>query len=171
MRFLVSLIFAFFLLSSAALSHAASTVFFIVRHAEKAQDDLKDPTLSELGQARAQRLAEVLAHFPVQAIYVSQFRRTSLTAAPTAKQFGLKPIIAAVQMPLEQSTAELVQKIKTTDQGKTVLIVGHSNTVPVLVKALSGVAVRAIDEPSEFDRIYMIELQEGAKARLLELKY
>lgn len=171
MRSLISFFFAACLLMSATLAQAASTYFVIVRHAEKAQDDPKDPTLSEAGQARAQRLAAALAHFPIQAIYVSQFRRTGLTAAPTAKQFSLTPTISAVQMPVEQSTAEFIEKLKRSERGKTVLIVGHSNTVPALVKALSGQSIRAIDEATEFDRLYFIELPEQGKMRLLELKY
>lgn len=167
----LSLVFAFLLLTSAAFSHAASTVFFIVRHAEKAQDDPKDPSLSELGQVHAQALASALAHFPIQQIYVSQFRRTGLTAAPTAKQFGLTPIVSTVQMPVEESMASFAEKIKVSERGKTVLLVGHSNTVPALVKALSGVTVRPIDEAKEFDRLYMIELPEQGKVRMLELKY
>lgn len=166
-----ALILAVLLLSSANLSRAESTFVLIVRHTEKAQDDPKDPSLSAIGQARAERLASALANFPIHAIYVSQFRRTGLTAAPTAKQFGLKPLIVDVAMPIDQSTAKFVEQMKANEQGKTVLVVGHSNTVPVLVKALSGQTIRPIDEATEFDRLYLIELQDSGKVRLLELKY
>ena len=48
-----------------------------------------DPLLSSAGEARAARLATMLAEAGVKAIYASEFRRTQDTGKPlAAKQIG-----------------------------------------------------------------------------------
>ena len=53
-------------------------VFVLVRHAEKAAGDPKDPSLSEIGLARAQRLAVSLKDAPVAAVYATAVSYTHL---------------------------------------------------------------------------------------------
>jgi len=48
-----------------------------------------DPELSENGREQAQRLAERLGKYPIDAIYVTSLRRTAQTAAPLAERLGL----------------------------------------------------------------------------------
>ena len=72
------------------------TVVVVVRHAEKATDDPKDPSLSEAGQARAQRLADALKGLPLQHAISTQYKRTHDTAAPAARandiEVHVKPV-------------------------------------------------------------------------------
>ena len=77
-----------------SLGAQASTVV-LVRHAEKAAETA-DPELSTVGQIRAQDLKAALAAFPVQAIFVSDYRRTRQTADPTAAFLHVTPIAIAV---------------------------------------------------------------------------
>ena len=62
----------------------AGVTYVLVRHAEKADDDPRDPSLSAAGAKRARRLAERLHFVPVVAVYASGFRRTQQTAAAIA---------------------------------------------------------------------------------------
>src|SRR5262245_26540171 len=90
---LASLVLAGFsttLLAPPAVAASAKvTTIVIVRHAEKATDDPRDPTLSPAGQERALDLAKALDGADVSAVYVTEFKRTRLTAEPTAQHFGL----------------------------------------------------------------------------------
>lgn len=155
------------------VSHAGmrDTVIVVVRHAEKATDDPNDPALSDAGILRAQALAKALTRLPLSAAYATQYRRTQLTAEPAARAAGItvqvRPIVATDASSYAMAIAAL---IRSKHRGQNVLIIGHSNTVPEIVKALSAVTVDAIGE-SEFDRIYVVTLDNKGNARLLSLRY
>lgn len=139
----------------------APLTFIVVRHAEKATDDPEDPNLSALGRQRAQRLATLLADAPVVAIYATEFRRTHQTAQPTADQHHL-PIAAYYSKgPAEESA----QRWRAAHERGTVLIVGHSNTVPDLVGALSGQPAAAMPD-TEYDRLTRIDIGADGEARV-----
>jgi broad specificity phosphatase PhoE len=100
-----------------------------MRHLQKA--DGADPGLSEEGRKGAERLVAVLASDPPAAIYVSATRRARETAAPLAAKLGLTE-----KEYDPRDTPGLVARVKA--ETGTVLIVGHSNTVPDIVQALGG---------------------------------
>ena len=110
-----------------------------MRHAEKSTDDQRDPSLSAAGQDRARALGSLLKNSGVTEIYTTQYKRTRQTAEPFAQQFGItiaeRPITAANSATYAR---DLAQEILTRSAGKGVLVVGHSNTVPDIVKALSA---------------------------------
>lgn len=157
-KLLVALFLAFF-----ALSAAADTVVIAVRHAEKA-DESQDAALSPEGQKRAELLARMLRDAGVTAIYSTPFQRTRNTAAPLAKQLG----IAVTEDNAEP--AALAKRILKENRGKTVLVVGHSNTVPQLLTAL-GIATAPNIESKEFDNLFVVVVPEKGKARLVRLRY
>jgi broad specificity phosphatase PhoE len=107
----------------------AGPTYYVMRHLEKAEGP--DPGLAEAGRAGAQRLAQRLDADPPRAIYVSTTRRARETAAPLAAQLG----IAAKEYD-PSDTPGLVARVRA--EGGSVLIVGHSNTVPDIVAALGG---------------------------------
>lgn len=157
-RFVLSLLlFGFF-----AASAVAQSTIFIVRHAEKAASRGKDPDLSQAGRARAESLASILKEVGITAIYATEFKRTQETAAPLAKTIG----IALVRLP-GKSTAELVTKLRDL-QGGNALVVGHSDTIPQLIKALGIDAVINIKD-NEYDNLFVVILDK--KPRLLRLHY
>ena len=63
----------------------AAPVVFIVRHAEKASTGGNDPDLSVEGQKRADALAQILKDSKITSVFVTEFKRTQETAAPTAR--------------------------------------------------------------------------------------
>lgn len=141
-------------------------VFVLVRHAEKAVDDPKDPSLSENGQARAQRLAVSLKDAPVAAVYATAYRRTQETALPTAAAHGLDVVTYDARQPAGIFAAEL----RTAQRHGTVLIVGHSNTAPVIAAALCGCVVAPMRE-DEYDRRITVRIGEDGAATLEETRY
>ena len=142
-------------------SQAADVRVIVVRHAEKASDGTKDPGLTPAGQARADELARLLDNEHLVAIYATQYRRTQLTARPTALAAGLRIRARRADEPADL----LAATIRHSHHEGTVLVVGHSDTVPALVTALSGQAVPPIAD-DEFDRYFIITLPEKGPARL-----
>lgn len=148
---------------------AADTVVVVVRHAEKSTDDPKDPSLSEQGIARANKLAEVLKDAGVKAVYATQYKRTQQTGLPTATQSGVQvEVRPATKENAKSYSSDLLKEIRKKHKGQAVLIVGHSNTVPEIVKDITGLDVTPIGE-NEFDRVYLITL--GKKPRLVSVTY
>ena len=140
------------------------TTIYVVRHAEKLTTDFDTP-LSQVGEARAQALAERLADTGVQRIYATQRQRTQQTVAPLAARMRVQVVV------LEPNAVDsLVQRIKQEDRGHVVLVAGHNNTVPAIVQGLSGQAVDPIPE-HVFDRLYRVELPDQGAATVTVLNY
>jgi phosphohistidine phosphatase SixA len=128
----------------------AFQTIYIVRHAEK-QDDSRDPGLSLLGKKRAVELALHLRDSSVKAIYVTEYQRTQKTAEPLADHLQLKAIVA------DKDLARLASLLLADKSSDAALVVGHSNTVAELVKAL-GVPVKWELADTEFDRLVQVTL-------------
>lgn len=129
----------------AASVHAEPSLVILVRHAEKATEPKDDPSLSPAGERRAQQLAEVLANARVSAIITTQYRRTQLTAAPTAKRFGITPTVINARREAPDAHVPAVLAAIQAQSG-VVLVVGHSNTVPEIVAGLSHTMPKAMCE-------------------------
>ena len=147
-------------------STAGEVVFIVVRHAEKAEDGTRDPALSEAGHLRAVRLAQRFADRPLAAIYTTDLRRTRQTVAPVASAQRLE---MRTYDPREPAASFVARLLSAHPQG-TVLVAGHSNTVPAIVGALC--ACDADDMPeTEFDRISTVQIGPDGKARLETARY
>jgi phosphohistidine phosphatase SixA len=140
-----------------------STTVVLVRHAEKLPDN-NDPGLSELGQAHAERLADLLARAELAAIYTSEARRSRETAAPVAAATGLAPRTVPADKP-----GRLLWRLKWRHRGDVVLVVGHSNTVPVIADRL-GASIGEISE-DDYSGLWVISYSRLRGTRLLTLNY
>jgi phosphohistidine phosphatase SixA len=128
------------------------TIIYLVRHAEK--DTGNNPGLTQKGMQRSGALMRLLADKRVSRIYVTQYRRTQLTADSLSRQMH----IDTVHYFADTTGNDLVSKInEKKDWGKTILIVGHSNTIPNLVRKL-GITyyITRVIPDNEFDNLYMI---------------
>lgn len=139
--------------------------FVIVRHAEKSNDDPRDPTLSEAGLARAQRLAAALAKQPLAAVYATAYRRTQQTAAPAASDHGL--VVTTYDAALDAK--DLASTLKQRHASGTVLVVGHSNTVPAIAAALCACVVAPLRD-DEFDRRLHVWIDARGNATLIDTR-
>lgn len=130
-------------------------MIYLVRHGEKAADG-NDPSLTPQGRQRAQNIATMLHRAGITAIFSSATARTLETA---------KPLSASLSLPVQQYDAgrpeALVEKVKAL-QGP-VLVVGHSNTLPELVRLFGGAPGTEIGD-NEFDRVY--QLVNGADGKV-----
>lgn len=149
-----------------APSVAEAQMVIVVRHAERADAGAPagnamtaapDPELSAAGKARAQALAAMLKDAGVTAIYTTEFRRTKDTAAPLAEALKITAEVVS-----SRDQAALITKIKANTKG-AVLVVGHSNTVPTIIKALGGADVTVGE--SEYDSLFVVA-PGGATTRI-----
>lgn len=124
------------------------TTILLVRHADRQGSA---DALNAAGTARAQDLAHVLEKSGIGAIYTSEAVRTQQTAAPTASLLGITPVAVAAS-----DVAGLVSTIRSNNSGQTVLVVGHSNTVPQIIAEFGGPAVSMGD--NEYDNLYVLTL-------------
>lgn len=128
---------------------AVTTRVYLVRHAEKLAGT--DPSLTEAGEARAAELVRVLEDVEFTHIHSSDYARTRQTASPIAAAKDLE-IHLYDPSDLEGFAADL---LLTTG---THLVVGHSNTTPQLVEILGGDGGQLINEATEYDRLYIVEI-------------
>ena len=142
-----------------------TTTIIVVRHAEKINDPSNpNPDLTPAGQARAQELARVLANSGITKIFASQYGRTQQTVQPLANTLQLQ--ITQVEA---QDTQELIRQIDK-HRGETILVSGHSNSVPGIIEALGGGRVPDIPD-SEHDNLYVLSIYRYGKAKVTRLRY
>ncbi len=149
---------------------ANSTVVIVIRHAEKESVSAPDPPLSAAGQARAARLAQMFGQPAgaghLDAIYISSALRNRMTAAPLAARLGIAPLVAPSDDP-----QGLARRIVRENRGKRVLVIGHVNTVPNIVAALSGGSDIAPIDENEFGTMYIVAVPRIGRANVLRLNY
>ena len=126
---------------------AEPTMIYLVRHGEKALEG-KDPDLTAQGRQRAQNIAAMLGKAGVAHIFSTPTNRTRQTAQPLAQQNGLQ-----VQLYDPKTPQALVAKVKTLNG--PVLVVGHSNTLPELVRLFGGQPGADVAD-NEYDRLYQL---------------
>lgn len=135
--------------------------FFLVRHAEKNKG--ADPELSPEGIDRANRLADMLKYISLDKIYSTDYRRTQQTALPTA---------ASKNLPVENyeaSKLRLFSEQLLATPGNY-LVVGHSNTTPVLASYISKQTTSKMDDLKSYDRLYIIEVFQVGSEKYSNLK-
>ncbi|MEO5762662.1 MAG: histidine phosphatase family protein [Vicinamibacteria bacterium] len=150
--------------TSATTPAFAQKAIVVVRHAEKV-DESRDPLLSAAGLARAEALAKALKSLDIKAVYVTQFQRTTLTAAPTMSAHNLKPIEVSAD-----ATPELVERMKKDFPNDVVMTIGHSNSVPRILKALGATEVVEIAD-TEFDSLFIVVPAAAGPPTVLRLRY
>ncbi|KCZ83230.1 phosphoglycerate mutase family protein [Hyphomonas adhaerens MHS-3] len=134
------------------------TTIYLVRHAEKQAGD--DPDLTVVGRARADILSQELQGAGLTEIWSTNTKRTISTAKPTANSTGLP-----VQLYDARRQDVFANQLKATPGA--MLVVGHSNTIPDLVKQLGGKPGAPIVEATEYDRLYVVTVTKGrAKSEL-----
>jgi phosphohistidine phosphatase SixA len=159
-------------LLAVAQSAAAQQTFFVVRHAERADSSgtmasrsgiPNDPSLSDAGRVRAARLATMLRSAGITHVFTTEFKRTRETAEPFATAQKLKAVMAPAQ-----DLDALVSVLKAT-KGSS-LVVGHSNTIPDLLKRLGIKDEIKIDE-QEYDNLFVVVRAASGAASLVRLRY
>ncbi len=134
----------------------STCTIYLVRHAEKQQvPGDKNPPLTEQGRRRALALAKQLAGAGIVELHATQYQRTELTLQPLATELGLP-----IQRYDAASATDLIQRLLARPCPGPVIVAGHSNTLPELLRATG------IDEPAaEFDESRYGELFTVSRRR------
>jgi broad specificity phosphatase PhoE len=158
------------LTATACARTTSTTVVMLVRHAEKASETEADPALSAVGQARARALAETLADAGVSAVVVTQRRRTGDTAAPLTAAHGLVPDTVPIGGPVAGHAAAVAERIRARHLGRTVLVVGHSNTIPPIMAALGARPMPDLCDGT-YDQLFILVLRDGVADGLTQARF
>ena len=158
------LIFSLLFISLASYSQEVTTYYFI-RHAEKLRVDKTDanPNLNYDGFKRAEAWRDVFSNIPFDAIYSTDYNRTKLTAKPTADSKNLSLHL--------YNPSDLYSKaFQNNTKGKTVLIVGHSNTTNVFANKVLGVERYDEINDNNNSNLYIVTVIDGkATSSLLKI--
>lgn len=134
-------------LAASGEAQAEPSAIYLVRHADKEAVG-KDPSLTPRGQERARNIAAILGKAGITAIFSTPTARTRQTAAPLAQRTGV-----TVQLYDPRGPLALAEQVKAASGA--VLVVGHTNTLPELVRLFGGAPGPDIGE-DEYDRLYQL---------------
>ena len=163
-RFTVPLLFLAALAVPAAA--AAQKAVIVVRHAENDKD-----ALTEVGRARAERLALVLRSAGITAVYSTDSKRTIGTATPPAEAQKLQvELYDTADATKGFDATPFVSKLHKDNSNEVVLVVGHTTTIPNLLKVL-GCQDEITIAPRDYDDLFVVVPEGEGTATLVRLKY
>ncbi|MEO7997610.1 MAG: phosphoglycerate mutase family protein [Gemmatimonadaceae bacterium] len=154
----------------AIVAQGVPAMVVLVRHAEKATVGGSDPSISDVGQARAKALATALADAGVTSVITTTFKRTVETGDVLAKMHnitGEKIAIAGTTASHVEAIAAAVRK----HPGEVVLVVGHSNTIPAIVTALGGPKMSDLCD-ANYATMFIVHMSaDGKPAHVVRTRY
>ena len=135
-----------------------NATYYLIRHAEKVRTDQKnqDPHLDAKGMLRAQRWAKYFETIEIDKIYCTKYIRTEQTISKVAQQKKISPII------YDPNTVFSEAFLKETNN-KSILIAGHSNTIPQLVNRLIGEEKYLDMEDSDNSTLFKVTINGESK--------
>lgn len=137
------------------------TTYYFIRHSEKVlKASEQNPDLTKKGRKRAIYWSEVFNHVKFDMVFSTNFKRTIATASPTAKRKGLK---IQLYEPKKLLSKDFIEKTK----GKTILIVGHSNTIPGYVNKLLNKKKYFDINESNYSNLYIVTLTKNTTTDIL----
>jgi broad specificity phosphatase PhoE len=161
-KFLLLFVFAFNLFISCTSSDETTT-YYLIRHAEKDRTDQMNgnPNLNFEGEKRAQRWANYFNNIQIDAVYSTKYFRTMETATPTAMT---KKIKINYYDPRQMYDSVFQSETK----GKTVLIVGHSNTTPAFANKILGEKIYEDMDDNDNSSLYIVTVSGDKKESKIE---
>jgi broad specificity phosphatase PhoE len=149
-----------------APARSGITTFLLVRHAER--DTLfagADQPLSQTGKLRAYDLARVIKDIPIDAVYTTKWTRTKQTAQPFMQ--GRRDTAQILEGSDFKAQAAM---LKAKHAGQTVLIVGHSDSVPQIIQNMINSPISQLGH-LEYDALWVVSIAPDGKGTALKLRY
>ena len=147
-----------------------STTIIIVRHAEKTLEPKDDPILTPAGEARALALADAVRDAGIQVIYSTAWKRSQRTAEPVAERLKLPITTFDVASGERDYGRAYATELLAKQRGRVILVVGHSNTIPNILRGL-GVADAPAIADTEHDNLFIVTVPEVGPVRLVRARY
>ena len=134
-----------------ASAQSETTIIYFIRHAEK-EASSPNPELSEEGIIRAVRWTTYFEKIPIAVFYTTLTQRTQMTCSTiaTSKQ---------KDMFFYDASTFSIQEIITKHTGKTILVVGHSNSIPKQINSFLGEEVYPQMDENEFGNLYTLTIE------------
>lgn len=164
-KYILFLLLGLFFLQLQAQQTNKLTTFVLVRHAEKVLDGSADPALTAIGQDRAERLSKMFAPADIGAIYSTPYIRTKQTVEPLSKHHQVKT------QNYKPKDLSFLQAALKSHKGETIVVSGHSNTIPYLVNELIGEDKFSDLDDSEYDKIFIVTVKKVGKGKLVVLSF
>lgn len=160
-NFIVLFVFMFTVFNSCTSDE--TTTYYLIRHAEKDRTDTsnKNPDLNLEGLKRAEKWASYFKDIELDAVYSTKYNRTQQTATPTAAS---KKLVVQSYNPNKMYDRIFQQNTK----GKTVLVVGHSNTTPFFANKIVGEKKHATMDDHDNASLYIVKLSDGKISSKIE---
>jgi broad specificity phosphatase PhoE len=156
-------------LSLLAAGAVSVQTVILVRHAEKV-DNSNDPALSGEGEARATALAVALSAADLTHIFVTPLQRTRLTADLTARSHAITPEVVSFDGGTDAHVRRIDQRIRNLPATAVVLVVGHSNTIPLIADAAGEIGPAAMAD-CEYDRMTIISVRDSIDSHAIIARY
>ena len=156
------LLIVFIFSSFAIFSQEDVTTYYLIRHAEKVRTDKsnRDPNLTTKGQDRAQYWSVVFENVKFDMVYSTKYNRTIETAQPSAKS---KKVKIQYYNPRKMFDEDFQKATK----GKTVLVVGHSNTTPFFANKILGKEKYKDIKDNNNNNLYIVTVTKDTKTSVL----
>jgi 2,3-bisphosphoglycerate-dependent phosphoglycerate mutase len=150
----------------AAKAKTGTTTIFLLRHAEKdsSKPGEEDPDLNPAGIQRARALQQYLANTPVDAFFSTQYKRNQKTLTYLAQG---RPLQFYEGHDFKRLRSRVLEEFK----GKTVVIVGHSNTLLPIIEAFGAKKPMAQIGENQYDLLFKLKISSRGKASVKTLHY
>jgi len=132
------------------------STFFFIRHSEKdrTNPENRDPGLNRDGLGRAMHWAEIFDPVAMDVIYSTNYKRTSMTAAPTSAKKN-------INIKYYDPGSMDMEAFKADNEGKNVLVVGHSNTTPDFVNKMLGTEKYPQMDDDDNSSLFIVRIIDG----------
>ena len=140
-----------------AQTDGESFTIYVIRHSEKdiLSENQLDPPLTTCGIERSEYLSSFFEDTNIKKVYSTNYLRTIKTAMPTA-------LSKKVSIQYYDSNNLMLFSEQLLNLKQNSLVVGHSNTTPILAGLLTGNNMNAFDE-NIYNRIYKVIISQNNK--------
>ena len=151
MKLLITIFFFF------SIPEDDCSTFYLIRHAEKVRTNKsdRDPALNEKGIIRALNWKDYFIDKDISKIYSTNYKRTLETVKPIEEAIGLTAILYS------PSSIDYKNFI-LSNKGETVLVVGHSNTIPDFANELINEQVYSQIDDLNNSNLYIVNLCDSS---------
>ena len=140
------------------------TTIIVVRHAEKEASSSRDPDLSPKGKARVAILQRMLGEVSIDQFFSTPYKRTRQTVSPLTEKRGKE------LQEYDPSAQKAFAASLRSYTGQTILVAGHSNTVPALLNHLIGEHRYEDLDEDEYDNLFIVTITDE-EVKVICLKY
>ena len=143
-------------------------IVFALRHADRTPDPQDD--LTPKGLARAKLLARMLGESGVSTAFCSSAKRTQMTVQPLRDVLGERLTIVKVSTSSPTHVQDIVDGVTALTDDAVAIIVGHSDTVPEIIRKLTATTVDEI-KAGEFDKLFVLAIRTGGVSTVTQTRY